>query len=73
LLVGMDDDCEDVVAGWGVEVVVTVEPIDDVEAVDGLVEVEVVVDVVEAETVNCACSWAFAYLGGSLTVTYTVY
>jgi hypothetical protein len=71
-----------VVAGWEVEVaaelVVDVECPDVVEVVEMLEEVtlEIVVDameVVEAETVNCACTCTFAYLGGSLTVTYTVY
>ena len=58
-----------------------VEDIDDVTIVEGLEEVErfdvvedvVDVELVEAETVNCACTCTFAYLGGSLTVTYTVY
>ena len=82
----MDDDCEVVVAGLELEVVVEVaaelvvdvDCLDVVEVVEMLEEVavEIVVDVVgvvEAETVNCACTCTFAYLGGSLTVTYTVY
>jgi len=74
LLVGMDDDCVVVVAGWEVEI----EDIDDITIVDELEEVEVpsfdvVEDSVEAETENFACTSTFAYFGGSLTVTYTLY
>jgi hypothetical protein len=69
LLFGIDDNWVDVVAGCDVDA----EDVWDDAIVDEI-EVErfeVVEDVVETE--NCAWACAFAYFGGSLAVTYTVY